>query len=151
MSDQYEHSFVVDGKLALPYQYFAGTVGSRFLIALRDEKKILGQRCAKCNKVFIPPRATCERCFTDLREAWVELGQTGEITNFTIIRYAEPYQPKKPPYVLASIRIDGADTPLTHVVAGVEPEKVRIGMKVKAVFSEKRIGSLMDISHFEPV
>jgi len=152
MSDKekYGDAFVVEGKLALPYQYFAGTVGSRFLIALRDEQKILGQRCEKCDKVFIPPRATCERCFGDLSQSWVELGDTGEITNYTIINYEEPHQPVKPPYVMALIKLEGADTPIVHVVSGVDPDKIEIGMKVKAVFAEERIGSLMDIEHFVP-
>lgn len=153
MSDKekYGDAFVVEGKLALPYQYFAGKVGSHFLVALRDKKRILGQRCEKCDKVFIPPRATCERCFSDLSEAWVELGQTGEITSYTTINYEEPYQPKKPPYVLALIKLEGADTPLVHVVCGIASAEIKKGMKVKAVFAEERIGSLMDISHFEPV
>ena len=38
MSPSQEDSFVIEGKLALPYQYFAGRTGSRFLIALRDEE-----------------------------------------------------------------------------------------------------------------
>jgi len=52
---------VMTGKMALPNQYFAGRVGSKFLIALRDENKILGVRCEKCNKVFVPPREYCEK------------------------------------------------------------------------------------------
>ena len=51
--------FVVEGKLALPYTYFAGRVGSKFIATIRDQKKILGVRCNKCNKVFVPPRQTC--------------------------------------------------------------------------------------------
>ena len=43
---------VVEGKLALPYMYFAGRVGSRFLTTLRDEKKILGIKCSRCKKVL---------------------------------------------------------------------------------------------------
>jgi uncharacterized OB-fold protein len=151
MSAGEEHAFVVEGKMALPYQYFAGTVGSKFLVALRDEKKILGIRCDKCNKVFIPPRATCERCFSDLTDEWVELPGTGIVTGFTVIRYEEPYQPKKPPYVLALIKLDGADTPLVHLLECGDPLQAQIGMKVKAVFAEKRTGSILDITHFAPV
>jgi len=150
MSNTHEDAFVVEGKLALPYQYFAGTVGSRFLTALRDECKILGQRCEKCGKVFIPPRATCERCFSDLSGAWVELGTSGMVANFTVIHYEEPHHPRKAPFVIALIKLDGADTPLAHVVAGVDPSSVAVGMLVKAVFAENRIGSIMDINHFEP-
>jgi uncharacterized OB-fold protein len=147
----FRESFVVEGKLALPYQYFAGDTGSRFLIALRDEKKILGQRCAACNKVIVPPRATCDLCLGDLRGSWVELADSGVVTAFTVISYEEPYQPRKPPYVLALVKLGGADTPFCHIVAGLEPAKVAVGMKVRAVFAEKRVGSVLDISHFEPV
>ena len=150
MSDKYGDAFVVEGKLALPYQYFAGAVGSKFLISLRDDRKILGQRCPTCEKVLIPPRQTCERCFADLTESWVELGSEGVVTNFTVIRYEEPHQPLKPPYVLALIKLDGADTPMAHILGGIDPEKVQTGMRVKAVFAEKRIGSLMDIAYFQP-
>ena len=37
-----EDCFVVEGKLALPYQYFAGRTGSRFLTTLQKENKIQG-------------------------------------------------------------------------------------------------------------
>ncbi|HPO16284.1 MAG TPA: hypothetical protein PLI09_22805, partial [Candidatus Hydrogenedentes bacterium] len=60
MKDQSNHAFVIEGKMALPYQYFAGAVGSKFIVALRDEKKILGVRCEHCNKTWVPPRQTCE-------------------------------------------------------------------------------------------
>jgi uncharacterized OB-fold protein len=33
----------------------------------------------------------------------------------------------------------------------VQPEKVKIGMRVKAVFAEKRSGTILDISHFAPL
>lgn len=150
MSEANENCWVVEGKLALPYQYFAGAVGSRFLIALRDEKKILGQRCPKCNKVTIPPRATCERCFADISENWVELGPVGEITGFTVVHHPESHYPLPTPFVLALIKLEGADTPFVHLVADLPPEAVKIGLKVKAVFAEERIGSLLDIRHFAP-
>ena len=151
MSADKEHAFVVEGKIALPYQYFAGTVGSKFLVALRDEKKILGMKCEKCKKVFIPPRATCERCFSDLTDNWVDVADTGVVTGFTVIRYEEPYHPKKPPYVLATIKLDGADTLLVHLLECGDTANAKIGMNVKAVFAEKRTGSILDISHFEPI
>jgi uncharacterized OB-fold protein len=150
MEEQNKDRWVVDGQLALPYQYFAGTVGSHFLTSLRDRKKILGQRCPTCNKVFVPPRQTCERCFANLADAWVELSDVGEVTGVTVINYQEKYLPLPPPYALALIKLGGADTPLTHVVAGVDPANVKVGMKVKAVFADERKGSLLDIKYFTP-
>ncbi|MDQ1257165.1 MAG: 3-hydroxybutyryl-CoA dehydratase [Candidatus Hydrogenedentes bacterium] len=151
MTEGTEHAFVVEGKMALPYQYFAGATGSKFIVALRDEKKILGVRCGKCAMTFVPPRQTCERCFTDLTDSYVELGTTGEVTGFTVIRYAEPYQPKQPPYVLALVKLDGADTPIAHLLECGDPANAKIGMKVKAVFATEPASSILDISHFAPI
>jgi uncharacterized OB-fold protein len=150
MSQEKDAAFVVEGKMALPYQYFAGNTGSRFLVALRDSRKILGIRCETCRKTFVPPRRTCERCFSDLTDRWVELEPAGEVTGFTVIRYAEPYQPKDPPYVLALVRLDGADTPIAHLLECGGAEKARIGMRVRAVFSDEPRNTLLQIAHFEP-
>ncbi len=142
-------AFVIEGKMALPYQYFAGAVGSKFLVALRDEKQILGVRCSRCGMVFVPPRQSCERCFSALTEHWVRVESTGEVTGFTVVRYAEPYQPKKPPYVLALIKLDGADTPIAHLLECGDPGRARIGMRVRAVFAGERRANLLAIAHFE--
>lgn len=150
MSEGADNAFVVEGRMALPYQYFAGATGSKFIVALRDEHKVLGVRCENCNKTFIPPRQTCERCFADLSDNWVELEPTGQVTGFTVIRYAEPYQPKKPPYVLALIQLDGADTPLAHILECGEIDDARVGMRVRAVFADEPKDNILDISHFEP-
>lgn len=144
-----EDSFIVDGKLALPYQYFAGRTGSKFLIALRDEKTILGIKCNKCNKVFVPPRSACEHHIEEKCTEWVELAGTGVVTGFTVIRYEEPYQPLKPPYILALIKLDGADSSFAHIVKGVSPKEMRVGLKVKAVFAKKTTSTIMDIDHFK--
>jgi uncharacterized OB-fold protein len=143
--------FTVEGKLALPYSYFAGRVGSRFLIKIRDQKKIMGIRCDRCKRVFVPPRQTCDVCMEDIRDHWVDVANEGQITNYTVVRYRDGHLPKEPPYVLAMILLDGADTSLVHVVEGVAPDQVRIGMRVRAVFAEKTTGTLLDIDRFEPV
>ena len=142
--------FLVDGKLALPYSYFAGRVGSKFLTTIRDEKKIMGIKCNKCNKIFVPPRQICDICMEDIRENWVDVQNTGEVTNFTVVRYDDKHLPKKAPYVLAMIRLDGADTSLVHVVEGVDVDKAKVGMKVQAVFAEETTSTILDIDHFAP-
>jgi len=151
MKEGFEDSYIVEGKMALPYSYFAGRVGSTFLTTLRDKKKIMGVKCNTCNKVFVPPRQTCERCMEDIRDNWVELKNTGTVTNFTVVRYEDKHMPKKVPYVLAMIHLDGADTPMTHIIEGVKPEKVKIGMRVEAVFADEDTNTIMNIDHFKPV
>ncbi len=149
MSKQ-DYAYVVEGRMALPYQYFAGAVGSKFIVALRDEQRILGVRCEACAKTFVPPRETCERCFADLTEHWVEVSGEGEVTGFTVVRYPEPYQPQEPPYVLALIRLDGTDTPLAHILDCGDVENARIGMRVKAVFAEEPQENILQIACFVP-
>ena len=143
--------FVLEGKMALPNQYFAGRLGSRFIIAIRDRKKIMGLRCGKCGRIFVPPREYCERCWTKIADHWVDLGTEGELVNFTVVRYGGRHLPKKPPYILGQIKLDGADTPLTHIVEGIDSRKVESGIRVRAVFAVKTTNTIMDIDHFEPV
>jgi uncharacterized OB-fold protein len=142
--------FIVHGKLALPYTYFAGRVGSKFLTTIRDQKKIMGIRCKKCNKVYVPPRQTCDVCLEDIRDNWVEVQNVGEIINYTVVRYHDKHLPRKPPYILALIKLDGADTSLAHVVEGIPIDKVKMGMKVRAVFAKETTSTILDIDHFEP-
>jgi uncharacterized OB-fold protein len=143
--------FVVEGKLALPYTYFAGRVGSKFITTIRDQKKILGVRCNHCNKVFVPPRQTCATCMEELQNNWVELKNAGEVTNFTVIRYNDKHLPRTAPFILAMIKLGGADTPMVHILEGIPPEKVRIGLKVKPVFAQETTNTILDIDHFEPI
>ena len=144
------HCFVFEGKMALPNQYFVGRLGSKFIIALRDRKKVMGLQCPKCEKTFVPPREYCHICQTKIDENWVELGSEGELVNYTIVRYPGRHLPKKVPYILGQIKLEGADTPLTHIVEGVDFKDVHVGMRVKAVFAEKTTHTLLDLDHFEP-
>lgn len=149
MSTDQDHCFVVEGKLALPYQYFAGANGSRFIVALRDEKKILASRSEKAGLTYVPPRAVCDRTFEDLSEKWVEVGNEGTVTGFTVVRYEEPYQPRPVPFVLGLVKLDGADTPLVHVI-DCAPETVKVGMRVRAEFSETPANNILEIKGFVP-
>lgn len=150
MSQDTDHCFVIEGKLALPYQYFAGANGSKFIIALRDEQKILASRGEKAGLTYVPPRAVCDRTFEDLSDAWVEVGKEGTVTGFTVIRYGEPYQPRPVPYVLGLVKLDGSDTPIAHIV-DCAPEAAKVGMRVQAVFGDDHPNNILEIKHFAPL
>jgi uncharacterized OB-fold protein len=143
--------FVIPGKMALPNQYFAGRVGSKFIISLRDSKKILGVKCPQCQSVYVPPMEYCEKDMTKIDENWVELGNEGVLTNYTVVNYRDAHLPRKSPYILGMIRLDGAESPLVHIVEEIDPQSVRIGMRVRAVFAEKTTNTILDIDHFAPV
>ena len=142
--------FVYHGKIFIPNTYTAGAVGSHFLIELRDNKKIMGTKCPECGLVFVPARSVCKYCFAQL-DQWVEVSDTGTLQTYTVAGQRNGVQPVDPPIIYGIIQLDGASTSLVHMLSEVDFEKLVIGMRVKAVFSEKRVGSILDIKYFKPL
>ena len=141
---------ILESTLHLPYKYHAGPIATRFYDALEKDRKILGIRCGSCQKVYMPPRATCGTCFKEMEE-WVELKDEGEVTNYTVVHYKEAIHPLPAPFSYALIKLDGADTAFIHLLGEVEPNEVRIGMRVKACFAEESPGNILDIKYFRPI
>lgn len=153
MSEEKEYGpFEVDQHITAHSRYYVGKIGSVFYTKLRDEKKILGVKCVKCNKVFWPPRGVCGRCFSQLPDAdLVEIGPNGTLQTFTLITYEEPVHPRKAPFIYGIIKLDGADTGMAHLIDEVAFEELKIGMRLQPVFAEERNGNILDISHFKPL
>lgn len=141
---------VVRQDLKVPYRYSMGATTSRFFIEIRDNRKIMGIRCPQCDVVFVPPRTTCGRCFSQLHE-WVEVGNQGTLETYTQVRYTTAVQPAVAPFYYGIIKLDGADTGLAHIVGDLKGQEPRIGMRVQAVFKEERKGNMLDIRYFKPV
>ncbi|MBN2283877.1 MAG: Zn-ribbon domain-containing OB-fold protein [Deltaproteobacteria bacterium] len=143
---------VTSGDMFQPYDWSVGLFGSRFLAELRDNKKIYGIKCPKCGKVYVPPRKICGSCYVAMDE-FVPLSDEGEVYVCTIVHFGfvdpETGKQRPVPYGYAFIKLDGADTCLTHFVNSTDPEKFKVGARVKAVFEEKRKGSIADIKHFD--
>lgn len=139
---------VHESRIAVPYEWSAGLVLSRFLKALRDERKILAVRCSGCRKVLAPPRKTCGLCFKPCSE-WLEVGPRGTLETFTQALYPSPAQPRERP-IYGLIRLDGADTLLPHLLGEAELATLRRGLRVEAVFAPRRSASILDILHFRP-
>jgi uncharacterized OB-fold protein len=61
-------------------------------------------------------------------------------------------QPLDEPELPAVIAIDGSDGGFLHTLGEVEPDEIRIGMKVEAVWKpvSERTGSILDIAYFRP-
>jgi len=141
---------VYQGRIKVPYTWSVGEVGSRFFAELRDNRKIFGKRCPACNKVLVPARKICGPCSRQTGD-WVEVKDEGTVLTFTVVRYPSDVQPLKPPFGYGIIKLDGADTGMTHLLYGSDPSTWRTGMRVKAVFRGKRTGNILDISYFEPI
>jgi uncharacterized OB-fold protein len=135
------------GQIAVPYSWWVGETGSRFLVSLRDDQKILGAKCSKCGTVYVPPRKNCGRCFVDINE-WVNIADEGVVEAYTIVHYANPVQPAKTPFAYALIKLDGADVSFLHLIKN-NLDQLKNGVRVKAKFKAERTGAILDIDSFK--
>ena len=142
-------SIVHSGRIKVPYKWYAGETGSRFLVALRDRKELWGTRCPECGRVWVPPVKSCGECFA-LTDEWVRVKDTGTLESFTVAHYSHDMQPVKAPIAYGLIKLDGADGALLHLIAADDLGSLKAGMRVKAVFADEREGSILDIRHFVP-
>ncbi len=140
----------VKGGVNLPYNWTFGKCATRFFQGFRDDKKIWGTRCSSCGLVTVPPYSYCGRCFAECSE-WVEVKDEGELTNFVVQLLDYPGQPMRPPFILARIRLEGSDIDFTHIIGEADPDSLRVGARVKAVWREDRTGILTDIRYFKPI
>ena len=134
----------------LDYIYCAGLATSRFLRAVAD-KRLVGQRCPVCKKVYVPPRGCCP---TDgvATEEDVELGHTGTVTSFCVVNVPFMGTLMEIPYVSALILLDGTDIPIMHLIQEVPYDQVHSGQRVEAVWlPDDEIGpTLESIKYFRP-
>ena len=82
------------------------------------------------------------------------LKDTGRVNTFSICYGTWDMKRGKKPFIPAVIEIDGADPGMgiLHLIDGVNPDTVEIGMPVRAVWKpeENREGAITDILHFRP-
>jgi uncharacterized OB-fold protein len=146
-----ERLAVTSGGAEQPFEWSVGRYTSKFLAEIRDHKRIVGIRCPQCQKVMVPPRKVCGDCFVPMSEI-VELSGKGTVDTFTVLAFGfvDPStgREKQVPYTWGFIRLDGADNTMIHYIDETDPEKLRVGMRVEAVFEEERHGDLLDIRHF---
>jgi len=122
----------------------------RFLEGLR-QGRILGRSCTGCERVLVPPRMFCERCFR-ATDAWVEVETSGTLETFSVCHVAWDMERLATPQIPAVVSLDGSDGGFLHLLGEVDPDEVRIGMPVEAVWRHvgERTGSILDIAYFRP-
>ena len=146
---------VIEGVVSLPYRWALGPVNTRFFEEFK-QKRIMGTCCPSCERVLVPARKFCPRCFQELSQ-WVQVSDTGTLETWALVNLKFSGQVIEPPYISASIRLEGADVGFIHQIGGVDVhdlekarEQVKIGMKVRAKWREERQGNIHDIEYFEP-
>ena len=140
------------GFVRADFSFWVGLYMDKFYDSL-ENKKIIGNKCTKCEKVFVPPRKICGECneTIHLDNNWVNLPDTGMLQNYTITHYRvsdRTARKAKNPQIIGMVQIDGSDTAIVYRLLKIEPEEVKIGMKVKIEWDEKPKGSPSDIKGF---
>ncbi|MCE4624049.1 MAG: Zn-ribbon domain-containing OB-fold protein [Caldisphaeraceae archaeon] len=161
-SEMYSLIGLLEDRPKARYDFSAGPTVSKFLLGLK-EGKILGKKCPRCGRIFVPPRSYCEWCHVATSE-WVEVPQTGIIHTAVVSYISAKRQRLEKPEVVGIVRLDVPGyrdkeyefAGLFHRIC-IDPKLVvigeAIGMRVKVRWKpkEERKASILDIECFEPV
>lgn len=93
-------------------------------------------KCIHCGEVHFFKPVVCRRCryreFSD-----VVLPHTGKLLAYTIVRSPPAGFEEHAPYIIGLIELDDG-TKIVSQLADVDPEELRIGMKMEATFKRIR-------------
>jgi len=164
VKDERPETMMVEGDWQVgAYRYKAPRLLEEFTQGLK-QKKLVGSLCLGCGKVIVQPRQICGRCHRIMDERRI-VSEFGAITCFVI----------SPPVVKGKyklfgldpvdtgalkegevmvpcfVRFDGSDSNIACLLLNVKPEKVFIGLRVKAVWAKELKGAMSDLEGVEPI
>jgi uncharacterized OB-fold protein len=134
------------------FTFYKRTKGefSKYFLGLKEEKKIYGVKCPKCNLVRVPPfMLFCPECdFAEMQV--VEVAQEGVLNSTPPITYfGHSLMQHQVPFGRGRVVLDGTDTAvpiLVYTTKGVlTPRVFKKGTRVKVIFRNDRIGNPRDI------
>lgn len=109
-----------------------------------NARQLRFQHCKSCNQARHPPSPVCPRC-RSLHAHWPQSSGLGTVYSYTVIHHASHEAVKTNlPYTVAVVTFD--DVPgvrLVTNVTGIEPSKVRIGLRVKVWWDEIATGQFV--------
>jgi uncharacterized OB-fold protein len=137
----------------LRYAWDTGEAIGRYLAELKAGR-LIARSCRKCERIMIPPRMFCERCFRQTDD-WVYVKDTGTVNTFSLCYVSWDVRRLRRPEIPAVIEIDGASPGMgiLHLIRKVKPKNVHVGMRVAAVWKppSKRTGTITDIEYWAPI
>ena len=101
--------------------------------------KLLLQECAACGTVQHPPEDLCHRCQGTAFRAR-EVAPHGTIYSYTVVRHpTHPGLSQAVPYAIVLVSLDALpEVRITGNLLHLAPEKLRVGLPVKAIWEEVR-------------
>jgi uncharacterized OB-fold protein len=118
------------------------TEDSRPFWSAAGERRLVAQRCSGCGRLHHPPRPMCPACGS-IEHDWQELAGRGTVYSYSILHH-----PRHPafdyPLVAVLVDLDEGIRLLSNLVE-VDPEAVRIGMRVEATFVPTADGATVPV------
>ncbi|MFT4614346.1 MAG: putative OB-fold protein [Bacteroidia bacterium] len=151
MSDESEIITGIEVPVYLKYNFTAGAAAARFLTQVK-KGVLTGQRCPRCEQVYMPPRGSCAACGVPTEEE-VKLADKATVQSFTIVHIPIPGNPIEPPFVICNLVLDGANVSFIHLLSECVNEDVHIGQRVQAQWrpQEEWDFSVDNIKYFKPI
>jgi acetyl-CoA acetyltransferase/uncharacterized OB-fold protein len=93
--------------------------------------------CCSCGVIGHPSQVACRSCGLVL-EAWTTVPGAATVIGVTVNHQMFMFKFQPPPYVVAVVALDGAPgVRLTTNLVDVDPDDVRVGMRVSVTFEEQ--------------
>lgn len=93
------------------------------------EGKIKGTVCKKCGTRYFPPRADCEKCFSNEMD-WFDMPEKGRLETFTTAMYAPFGFEADPPYTMGVVDFGNGLKLFARLAKDIKPEELSVGMPV---------------------
>ena len=102
---------------------------------INDKVHLIGSVCEDCGEVYFPQKevSVCANCQGE-KISRKDLGDEGEIYSFTVV-HQQPsggYYKGEVPFIYAIVEMPAGVHVQTHVI-NVEPDKISVGQKVRAI------------------
>jgi hypothetical protein len=115
--------------------------------------RIALQACASCGAVQHPPEEVCRTCQGTAFKTR-EVAPRGSVHSYTVVRHpTHPALSGRVPYVVVLVSLDELpEVRITGNLLQIAPEKVRIGLPVRAIWEEVRddAGNLLRLPQWVP-
>jgi uncharacterized OB-fold protein len=132
-------------KLSFDYTRSVGSVLGQFFTALRS-RHVVGVRGSD-GRVPVPPAEFDPVTYAPLTEI-VPVASVGTVVSWTWQPAPLEGQPLDRPFAWALVKLDGADTPLLHVVDAGSSDAISTGARVHVHWADEPVGAITDIAYF---
>lgn len=113
------------------------------------QKKLVGNECRSCNRVFFPPRLVCGKCMVK-PDKWIDLRDTARVATYTIVYIKDPETGEVLEKPVVLVRQDGSDTThISQLAPNIDFKDAYIGMPLKVHWRDVTTGGLSDIEYYD--